>query len=45
MSVYINTIKANAEDLRTLKRDIKNGKNRIKRIVLFKNKVRVYTVF
>ena len=44
MEIYINTIKATAEDLKALKQAVKNKKDRVKRIVLFQSKIRIYTV-
>ena len=44
MEIYINTIKATADDLKALKQAVKNKKDRVKRIVLFQSKIRIYTV-
>ena len=44
MEIYINTIKATAEDLKALKQAVKMKKDRVKRIVLFQSKIRIYTV-
>ena len=44
MSVYINTVKADKDDIKALQSAIKNGKDRIKRILFFQNSIRVYTV-
>ena len=44
MEIFINTIKASQEDLKSLQTAIKNKKDRIKRIVFFQNAIRIYTV-
>lgn len=44
VDIYINTIKASKEDLKALKQALKNKKDRIKRIVLFQSKIRIYTI-
>ena len=44
LEIYINTVKADKDDIKALKEAIKNGKDRIKRIVLFQSKIRIYTV-
>ena len=42
--IYINTVKASAKDVRELNENLKQKKDSIKRIVIFKNYVRIYTV-
>ena len=44
LQVYINTVKADKEDIKALKRNIKAKKDRIKRVVLLQSKIRIYTV-
>ena len=44
MQVFINTIKADKDDIKALKKAVRNGKDRIKRIVLLQSKIRIYTV-
>ena len=43
MSIYINKIKADKQDLQDLKQFVKDKKVCIERIVFFKNLVRIYT--
>lgn len=44
LEIYINTVKSDKDDIKALKAAIKNGKDRIKRIVLLQSKIRIYTV-
>lgn len=44
MEIYINTIKADKDDLKALKKAVKAKKDRIKRILFFQNSIRIYTV-
>ena len=44
MEIYINTVRADKEDVKALQKAIENKKDRIKRIVFFQNAIRIYTV-
>lgn len=44
MAIYINTVKASAEDIKALINNLLEKKDRIKRVVKFKNITRIYTV-
>lgn len=43
MQIFINTIKADKDDLQALKKAIEEKKDCIKRIAFFKDKIRIYT--
>ena len=42
--IYINTVKADKEDMKALQKAIKKKKDRIQRITFTKSQVRIYTV-
>lgn len=44
MDIYINTVKASAEDIKALINNLLEKKDRIKRVVRFKHSTRIYTV-
>lgn len=44
MEIYINTVRADKEDVKALQRAIEQKKDRILRIVFFQKQIRIYTV-
>ena len=44
MPIYINKIKATAEDIKALFENVRQKKDSIKRVVFLKNSTRIYTV-